>query len=110
MRLLYHASEADWSGIYRAALPEPGEAEGTLENRLLTLDGRVFAKTGTITNVNSLSGYVTTADGREIIFSILTNGSGVPASFVRAGIDDIVEALAALGTPPPPPAPARRLP
>lgn len=109
MRILYHAREADWGGIYRAALPEPGEQDGTLENRLLALDGRVFAKTGTITNVNSLSGYLVAADGSEIIFSILSNGSGVPSSLVRSGIDRIVEALAAVGTPPPPAAP-RRLP
>lgn len=109
MRVLYYAREADWGPVFRAALPEPGEEDGTLENRLLTLDGRVFAKTGTITNVNSLSGYLVAADGREIIFSILTNGSGVPASVVRSGIDQIVESLASVGTPPPPPTP-RRLP
>lgn len=109
MRVLYHASEADWGGIYRAALAEPGESESTLENRLRTLERRLFAKTGTITNVNSLSGYLVAADGREIIFSVLSNGSGVPASFVRLGIDEIVAALARVGTPPPPPEP-RRLP
>ena len=109
MRLLYHASETEWGPIYRAAMAEPGEDGSTLENRLSAYSGRVFAKTGSITNVNSLSGYLVAADGREIIFSILSNASGVPASQVRSGIDQIVEAMAALGTPPPAPVAERRL-
>ena len=108
MRLLYHASEQDWGPIYRAAMAEPGEEGSTLENRLHGYGGRVFAKTGTITHVNSLSGYLIAADGREIIFSVLSNASGVPSSFVRSGIDRIVEALAAVGTPAPV-VPERRL-
>ena len=66
------------SAEYRAALAEPGEEDSTLEQRLLDLEGRLFAKTGTISNVNSLSGYLVRNDGRQIIFSILTNGSGLP--------------------------------
>ncbi|HUF13474.1 MAG TPA: D-alanyl-D-alanine carboxypeptidase/D-alanyl-D-alanine-endopeptidase [Longimicrobiales bacterium] len=103
MRLLFHAGETDWGGIYRAAMAEPGEVESTLETRLVAYEGRVFAKTGTITHVNSLSGYLVAHDGREIIFSILSNGSGVPSSLVRGGIDRIVAVLAAVGAPPPPP-------
>ncbi len=80
--------------IFRDALAEPGEDESTLEERLLDLRGRVWAKTGTISNVNSLSGFLVRDDGREIVFSILSNGSGLPAGRVREGIDDIVRALA----------------
>jgi D-alanyl-D-alanine carboxypeptidase/D-alanyl-D-alanine-endopeptidase (penicillin-binding protein 4) len=65
-----------------------------LENRLLDLEDRVWAKTGTISNVNSLSGYLVRDDGTELIFSILSNGSGLPASRVRAAIDDVVRVLA----------------
>jgi RNA polymerase sigma factor (sigma-70 family) len=54
----------------------PAEAESTLEERLVELEGRLFAKTGTISNVNSLSSYLVRADGQDVIFSILTNGSG----------------------------------
>ena len=99
MRLLYHATEQDWGPIYRGAMPEPGEEDGTLENRLIGYEGRIFAKTGSITHVNSLSGYLVTADNREVIFSILSNASGVRASQVRTGIDRIVHALAAMGAP-----------
>ena len=100
MRLLYHASEQSWGPVYRAAMAEPGEEGSTLANRLGTFEGRIFAKTGSITHVNSLSGYLVAADGREIIFSVLSNASGVPASAVRAGIDRIVAALAQVGAAP----------
>ncbi len=83
-----------WAGEYRDAMAEPGEEGSTLANRLAGLEGRVFAKTGTISNVNSLSGYLVREDGQEVAFSILSNGSGMPASRVRRAIDDIVRALA----------------
>ena len=103
VQLLVHAGQQDWAGLYRSAMAEPGESESTLENRLVAYEGRVFAKTGSITHVNSLSGYLVTEDGSDVVFSVLSNGSGVSAGAVRAGIDRIVAALAAIGAPPPPP-------
>jgi D-alanyl-D-alanine carboxypeptidase/D-alanyl-D-alanine-endopeptidase (penicillin-binding protein 4) len=79
---------------YRRAMAEPGEEESTLEERLDGLEGRVFAKTGTISNVNSLSGYLVQGDGREIVFSVLSNGSGLRSAQVRAAIDDVLRVLA----------------
>jgi D-alanyl-D-alanine carboxypeptidase/D-alanyl-D-alanine-endopeptidase (penicillin-binding protein 4) len=79
---------------YRDAMAEPGEEDSTLEERLTGLEGRVFAKTGSISNVNSLSGYLVREDGRPVAFSILTNAGGVGAGQVRAAIDDIVRILA----------------
>jgi D-alanyl-D-alanine carboxypeptidase/D-alanyl-D-alanine-endopeptidase (penicillin-binding protein 4) len=82
--------------IYRHALAEPGEKDSTLERRLTELQGRVFAKTGTISNVNSLSGYLVEKDGREVVFSLLSNGSGLPSSRVRAALDDVIRVLAGI--------------
>jgi D-alanyl-D-alanine carboxypeptidase/D-alanyl-D-alanine-endopeptidase (penicillin-binding protein 4) len=79
---------------YRAAMAEPGEEESTLEERLLGLEGRVFAKTGTISNVNSLSGYLVREDGQEVIFVILSNGAGLDEDTMRSTIDDVVRVLA----------------
>jgi D-alanyl-D-alanine carboxypeptidase/D-alanyl-D-alanine-endopeptidase (penicillin-binding protein 4) len=79
---------------FRAALAEPGEVESTLEERLAGLEGRVFAKTGSISNVNTLSGYLVRANGEEVVFSILSNATGVDAGEVRAAIDDVVRVLA----------------
>jgi D-alanyl-D-alanine carboxypeptidase/D-alanyl-D-alanine-endopeptidase (penicillin-binding protein 4) len=91
--ILREIRSGPYGAVYRSAMAEPGEIDSTLEDRLAGLEGRVFAKTGTISNVNSLSGYLVGDSGREIVFSILTNGSGLPATTVRAAIDDVVRAL-----------------
>ena len=92
--LLEHARKQPWGATYHAALPAPGMKGGTLSNRLTGLETRVAAKTGSIANVNSLSGYARTADGRDVTFSILTNGAGRSSAEIRRGIDAIVQALA----------------
>ncbi|HEX6558151.1 MAG TPA: D-alanyl-D-alanine carboxypeptidase/D-alanyl-D-alanine-endopeptidase, partial [Longimicrobiales bacterium] len=92
--LLEHARRASWGEQYRAALPVPGMRGGTLSTRLSGLETRLSAKTGSIANVNSLSGYVRTAGGRDLTFSVLTNGSGRSSADVRRGIDAFVQALA----------------
>jgi D-alanyl-D-alanine carboxypeptidase/D-alanyl-D-alanine-endopeptidase (penicillin-binding protein 4) len=94
VRVLRYMHDGPYAAQYRAALAEPGEEESSLEERLLDLEGHLWAKTGTISNVNSLSGYLVREDGREVVFSILTNGSGLPSSYVRSAIDDIVRTLA----------------
>jgi serine-type D-Ala-D-Ala carboxypeptidase/endopeptidase (penicillin-binding protein 4) len=94
VRILREMSLGAAATEYRAALAEPGEEGSTLEERLLDLEGRLFAKTGTISNVNSLSGYLVRDDGQEIIFSVLTNGSGLSAPPVRQAIDEVVRNLA----------------
>jgi len=94
VRVLEFMRESPHAALYRLALAEPGEEDSTLENRLEGLEGRLFAKTGTISHVNSLSGYLTTQGGQELLFSILTNGSGLPSSVVRDGIDSIVRIAA----------------
>tara|TARA_B100002049_G_scaffold23757_1_gene15847 strand:- start:1750 stop:2280 length:531 start_codon:yes stop_codon:yes gene_type:complete len=94
VRILQYLSSDQNNGTYRSALATPGEEDSTLQERLVDLEGRVFAKTGTLSNVTSLSGYLTRDDGSEVIFSILSNGSGLPSGQVRGAIDDIVRILA----------------
>jgi D-alanyl-D-alanine carboxypeptidase/D-alanyl-D-alanine-endopeptidase (penicillin-binding protein 4) len=48
--------------------------DGTVRSRLSSLPNRVLAKTGTMSGVSCLSGYVQTESGRWLAFSILTNG------------------------------------
>jgi D-alanyl-D-alanine carboxypeptidase/D-alanyl-D-alanine-endopeptidase (penicillin-binding protein 4) len=93
-RVLRHMAARPDAGAYRAAMAEPREEESTLEERLLGLEGRVFAKTGTISNVNSLSGFLVRDDGREVIFVILSNGAGLDGDTMRSTIDDVVRVLA----------------
>lgn len=95
VRILLHAQTRLWGDDFRTALPSPGRPGGTLDRRLAGLEGRVQAKTGTIMNVNSLSGYLLTDDGAELVFSILSNGSNLPAAQIRERMDAIVRELAA---------------
>jgi D-alanyl-D-alanine carboxypeptidase/D-alanyl-D-alanine-endopeptidase (penicillin-binding protein 4) len=85
--------QAEPRGLFHDALATPGEEDSTLRNRLRGLEGRVFAKTGTLSHVTSLSGYIVTESGRELTFSILSNNSGLPSRVVREGIDEIVTAM-----------------
>ena len=78
-QLLYRAQSEDWFPKFYHSLPVAGEAEkltgGTLRKRMTnsSLKDKVVAKTGTLTNVSSLSGYLQTKSGEKIIFSILLN-------------------------------------
>jgi D-alanyl-D-alanine carboxypeptidase/D-alanyl-D-alanine-endopeptidase (penicillin-binding protein 4) len=94
VRVLQYMNARDDAASYRSAMAEPGEVDSTLEERLSGLEGRVFAKTGSISNVNSLSGYLVRENGDQVIFSILSNGSGLPAQTMRDAIDDVVRVLA----------------
>jgi len=67
------------------ALPEAG-VSGTLQDRMkkTVLEGKVFAKTGSMHDISSLSGYVINPDGRKLIFSIIINGVNQPLSRAKA--------------------------
>ena len=60
--------------VFVAALPVAG-ADGTLRSRMreTPLADNVRAKTGTLSNVRALSGYLTTAAGEQIVFSTIVN-------------------------------------
>ncbi|HKO41741.1 MAG TPA: D-alanyl-D-alanine carboxypeptidase/D-alanyl-D-alanine-endopeptidase [Pyrinomonadaceae bacterium] len=81
------------SQSFRESLPIAGK-DGTLGGRLKTLTGRAFAKTGSLIYVNSLSGYVLTANGETLAFAIFCNDYVGRSNSSRL-IDDIVVALAA---------------
>jgi len=94
VRVLRYMAARDDAAAYRAAMAEPGEPDSTLEDRLEELEGRVFAKTGSISNVNSLSGYLVRESGDEVVFAILSNASGLPAEDMRNAIDSVLRVLA----------------
>ncbi len=83
---------------YLASLPVAGR-DGTIRWRMEGTEavGRLRAKTGTLENVTSLSGYVQSAGNRTLAFAILVNDfAGRPAGAVRS-VDAIGTALAASG-------------
>ena len=57
------------------ALPVAGQ-DGTLKKRMMntSANGKVKAKTGTVTGVSSLAGYLTSANGHVLAFCILNQG------------------------------------
>ncbi len=81
--------------LFVSSLPLSG-IDGTMRYRL-TKNGmakRVQAKTGTLTGVSSLSGYVVKNNGQPVAFSIIVNNYACSTGTIRAKIDDIVEVFA----------------
>jgi D-alanyl-D-alanine carboxypeptidase/D-alanyl-D-alanine-endopeptidase (penicillin-binding protein 4) len=96
VRLLDYVRRTPRQAVVRRALPVSGAPEGSLRSRLTDLRGRVAAKTGYIGGADSLCGFVTGAGGQEIIFCVIANSSGQPSARMKAGIDDVVRAIAAV--------------
>jgi D-alanyl-D-alanine carboxypeptidase/D-alanyl-D-alanine-endopeptidase (penicillin-binding protein 4) len=77
--LLSYMSRSRWADVYRNALPVAG-VDGTLQNRMkgTAAAGNVRAKTGSMRYVYALSGFVTTASGEHLVFSIMLNNYSNP--------------------------------
>ena len=92
--LLRWISAQPWGGAFRETLPIGG-VDGTLAKRFVggPLQGRVFAKTGTLNGTNALSGYLLAKSGRTLTFSAFANDvpSGVSGTKI---IDSALELIA----------------
>lgn len=77
------------------ALPVAG-VDGTIAGRMkdTPAQGNARAKTGSIANARALSGYVTSAEGEPLVFSMIVNNFNVPQSQADAIIDRAVVRLA----------------
>ncbi len=77
------------------ALPDAG-VDGTLAERMkgTRAENNVRAKTGTIAYVRSLSGYVKTADGEMLTFSMIANNFLVSSKMAEYVQDSALERLA----------------
>lgn len=73
--ILKRMKNSEYWNIWKETLPIAG-IDGTLRRRMRgsKAEGNVRAKTGTISNVRGLSGYLSTLNGEEIVFSFLVNG------------------------------------
>lgn len=96
-QLLQGMLKTDQAAIFRSSLAVAG-VNGTLENRFQStpLQGKLQGKTGTLTGISALSGYVELPHYQPLIFTILLNHSQLPASQQRNLIDRILLQLSHL--------------
>lgn len=91
--LLVAARAKPWYDTWYNALPVAGNPErfvgGTLRSRMAGTPAanNVHAKTGTLTSISALSGYVTDADGTALVFAIELNNQ-------LASVKDIEDRIA----------------
>jgi len=95
VQLLTFMSKHRFANVFRDALPIAG-VDGTLRNRLkgTPAENNLRAKTGSLSSAASLSGYVTTAAGEKLAFSIMVNNYAREVDPRGACIDPIAVLLA----------------
>lgn len=91
-RLLVAMTRTNSAHMFHDSLPSAGK-DGTLQGRLKKFEGRIFAKTGSLTYVHSLSGYAIAATGDIVAFSIFCNDVTADRAAIRI-IDEIAAAIA----------------
>ncbi len=90
VHLLGYADRATWSWDFHASLPIAGETELMRRRmRLTPAQGNLHAKTGTLSQVTSLSGYVRAQNGEQLAFAFLYNGPQ------HAGAVETIDAMGA---------------
>ena len=87
--------QTDVFPLFYESLPIAG-VDGTIRNRMkgTLAEGNLRAKTGTISGVSSLSGYVHTLDGERLIFSMAMQNFIYPTRYYQRAQDKIGEILA----------------
>jgi D-alanyl-D-alanine carboxypeptidase/D-alanyl-D-alanine-endopeptidase (penicillin-binding protein 4) len=78
--------------MYRESLSVAGQ-DGTLMRRMTNLKGHIFAKTGYIGGVRTLSGYLKTREGKWLAFSFLYNGVQGPVKALEELQDEACRIL-----------------
>ena len=98
VRLLQYANQQPWGKQFEDTLPVSG-VDGSLSDRLKNppYKGAVHGKTGSLSHVNSLSGYATTTTGRQVAFTILCNNHNLSNKKAVEIIDRIVEKIVTNG-------------
>lgn len=94
--LLAYAARQPWGAEFKATLPVAG-VDGTLAHRFekSPLQGKMWAKTGTLNETIALSGYMTAASGKTVVFSVMINGRRPGSGAEAQALESICEAIAA---------------
>lgn len=80
-------------GMERIKTILPTGNEGTLRGRFAADSNYIFAKTGTLSGVVSLSGFLYTKKNRLLIFSVLVNNHNSPAGEIRRAVEKFIESV-----------------
>jgi D-alanyl-D-alanine carboxypeptidase/D-alanyl-D-alanine-endopeptidase (penicillin-binding protein 4) len=80
-------------GMKRVMEIFPTGGEGTLSSYYKNEAGKIFAKTGTLSGVVALSGYLYTKKGRLLLFSVLVNNHQSSATEVRKAVEQFITGL-----------------
>jgi D-alanyl-D-alanine carboxypeptidase/D-alanyl-D-alanine-endopeptidase (penicillin-binding protein 4) len=88
------AAQQPWFAAFRDSLPVAGE-DGTLSDRMLKTPAadHVWAKTGTLGHVESLSGYATSAGGEHLVFSFFVNNHLMKTKPTEDALDALAVAM-----------------
>ncbi|MFM7671522.1 MAG: D-alanyl-D-alanine carboxypeptidase/D-alanyl-D-alanine-endopeptidase [Bacteroidota bacterium] len=74
-------------GMDRISKILPTGGTGTLKSYYNDITGKIYAKTGTLSGVVALSGFLQTQSGKWLVFSVLVNNHRTTATVVRQGIE-----------------------
>ena len=80
----------DWQRITHIL---PTGDEGTLKGLYKNYAGKIYAKTGTLSNHVALSGYLLTGKGKTLIFSVLVNAHQTSAAEIRKQIETFLTGI-----------------
>jgi serine-type D-Ala-D-Ala carboxypeptidase/endopeptidase (penicillin-binding protein 4) len=90
--LLYMKNKGKYFSEFNSSIPEAGK-EGTLKNHFsdLLFDGRMKAKSGSMTRVRSYAGYLKALSGKELIFCIIVNNFSGPQQEIISHIEEMLK-------------------
>jgi len=71
----------------------PTGGEGTLNNYYRAENGYLFGKTGSLSGVVALSGFLYTKKNKLLIFSVLVNNHNASATAVRRAVEKFIEGI-----------------
>jgi D-alanyl-D-alanine carboxypeptidase/D-alanyl-D-alanine-endopeptidase (penicillin-binding protein 4) len=71
----------------------PGANEGTLENLYKGYEGRIYAKTGTLSNHIALSGYILTRKNKQLLFSVMVGNHQSSAPVIRREVEKFLTGI-----------------
>ena len=80
-------------GVERLKVVLPTGGSGTFKNYYVKDSGFIYAKTGSLSNVIALSGFLYTKKNKLIIFSVLVNGFQGSATKVRRSVEKFLEGI-----------------